>query len=873
MPRRPAFASLVVAAAISPAFAADKVDYLRDVKPVLTARCYACHGALQQKAGLRVDTARELLDAEAVIPGKSGDSPLVAHITERKGFNRMPPASEGEGLTPAQIATIRRWIDQGAIAPPNEQPDPDPREHWAFRAPVRPKVPSAGNPVDALLAAAWRKHGLAPQRPAEKRLLLRRVYLDLVGMPPTPEEAEAFLSDTSPDAYAKVVDKLLASPRYGERWGRHFMDIWRYSDWWGLGAEVRNSQKHMWHWRDWIIESLNADKGYDQMVREMLAADELYPTDPDKLRATGYLARSYFLFNRTTWLDDTLSHTAKAFLGLTFNCAKCHDHKYDPIRQDDYYRLRAIFEPYQIRTDMVPGETDFARDGIPRAFDCNLTVPTYKHERGDESRPIKTRSLSPGIPALLAFAEFEPKPVKLPPAAYMPQLQPWVRATQERDAAEQVAAARATAKKVRTAVAVAGAAAALGVPTVDAALTAAEANAAAIAPRFAAEWAKCGGAPAEAAAALAHEAARAEAAATRAKAVAALEQAEWAASTATKKKAAAARKTLDAARKALAAARKAAQSPGVAYAAPRGSSKSRESNVETEASRTRPFPRTSTGRRTALANWITDRRNPLAARVIANHVWARHFGKPLVATVFDFGRKGAKPTHPELLDWLAVELMDHGWSLKHLHRVVVTSRAYRMSSSNADSPSASRDPENKYLWRQNPVRMEAQAVRDSLLQLAGKLDPKLGGPSVPLAQQDTSRRRGLYFVHSHNDHHKFLSQFDDANVLECYRRDESIVPQQALTLSNSKFALTMADAINQRLHARLGNVTDAQFVTAAFELVLGDTPSADELAACQGALAEWQSLLRAGKHADPVTKSRANLIAALVNHNDFVTVR
>jgi hypothetical protein len=522
---------------------------------------------------------------------------------------------------------------------------------------------------------------------------------------------------------------------------------------------------------------------------------------------------------------------------------------------------------------MVPGETDFAKDGIPRAFDCNLTAPTYKHERGDESRPIKTRPLAPGIPALLAFAEFKPKSVKLPPAAYMPQLQPWVRETRERGAAEKVATAKATAQKVRTAVAVAGAAAALGVPTVDAALAAAKASATAIAPRFAAERAKYGGAPPEAMTALAHEAARAEATATLAKAVAALAQAEWAASTATKKKAAAARKTRDAARKALADARKATQNPGVAYTVPRGSLKSRESNVETEASRNKPFPRTSTGRRSALANWITDRRNPLTARVIVNHVWARHFGTPLVATVFDFGRKGAKPTHPELLDWLAVELMEHGWSLKHLHRVIVTSRAYRMSSSNADSASASRDPENKHLWRQNPVRMEAQAVRDSLLQLAGKLDPKLGGPSVPLAQQNTSRRRSLYFVHSHNDHHKFLSQFDDANVLECYRRDESIVPQQALTLSNSKFALSMADAISQRLHARLGNVTDVQFVTAAFELVLGDTPSADELAACRAALAEWQSLLRAGKHADPVTKSRANLIAALVNHNDFVTVR
>ena len=186
-----------------------------------------------------------------------------------------------------------------------------------------------------------------------------------------------------------MVDRLLASQQYGERWGRHWMDVWRYSDWWGLGAEVRNSQKHIWHWRDWIIESLNADKGYDQMVREMLAADELYPNDLDRLRATGFLARQYFLFNRNTWLDETVEHTGKAFLGLTINCANCHDHKYDPISQIDYYRFRAFFEPYQVRTDQLPGEVDFEKDGIPRVFDCNLDAPTYRFVRGDEKRPAQ----------------------------------------------------------------------------------------------------------------------------------------------------------------------------------------------------------------------------------------------------------------------------------------------------------------------------------------------------------------------------------------------------------------------------------------------------------------------------------------------------
>ena len=819
--------------------AADPVDYLKDVKPTLTVRCYACHGALQQKSGMRADTAKALIDAGVVIPGKSADSPLVKHVSGLKGFKPMPPPGEGEVVTAGQLKLIRAWIDAGAKAPANEPPDPDPREHWSFRAPLRPPVPGPGNPIDAFLKADWAKHGLAPAGPADRRLLLRRVTLDLTGLPPTAEEYAAFLADPSPDAYEKVVDRLLASPAYGERWGRHFLDVWRYSDWWGLGAEVRNSQKHMWHWRDWAVERLNADTGYDQMIREMLAADELDPTDPDKLRATGYLARQYFKFNRTTWLDETVEHTAKTFLGLTFNCAKCHDHKYDPVRQDDYYRFRAIFEPYQVRTDLVPGEPDFEKDGVPRAFDCNLGAPTYKHERGDERRPLTNRVIPPGVPPLLAFAEFKPAPVTLSAEAHSPQVKPDVVAT-------YLAAARK-----------------------DGPLAAA-----AVEARAAADKLKLTG-PADAFKEAARKAAGAEAKLVLTRAEFAAVKAEFAAFFAAAKAKPEAVKKRDAARTALASARKAAAAPGEKYTPLRGSLKTLESNLETEESRAKPFPTTSTGRRTALANWIADPRHPLTARVAVNHVWLRHFGAPLVPTVFDFGRKGAKPTHPELLDWLACELMEPGkprdvrpWAFKPIHRLIVTSQAYRMSSSAAGrDASAKLDPENRHLWRQNPVRMEAQAIRDGLLHLAGELDRTLGGPAVPVAAQDTSRRRSLYFFQSHNEHHKFLSQFDDANVLECYRRTESIVPAQALTLSNSKFALTMADAIAKRIPAA------DDFVTTAFETVLGASPSAEEKAACDAALAEWRRVLKEQKHPDPAAKARANLVAALLNHNDFVTVR
>src|SRR6185437_10655537 len=241
---------------------------------------------------------------------------------------------------------------------------------------------------------------------------------------------------------------------------------------------------------------------------------------------------------------------------------------------------------------------------------------------------------------------------------------------------------------------------------------------------------------------------------------------------------------------------------------------------------------------------------------------------------FDFGRKGSPPTHPELLDWLAVELMEHRWSLKHLHKLMVTSRIYRLSSSTKDAEvNASRDEANRWLWRMNSQRMQAQTVRDSLLQLAGELDTAMGGPPVPLGEQDASRRRAMYFFHSHNDHHKFLDLFDDANVLECYRRSESIVPQQGLALWNSGFALRMAGKITDQLQKRLGSGDDAAFANAAFEMVLGASPTAEELKISLESLEELRTALKSLPEAERTRRARMQLVQALVNHNDFVTVR
>ncbi len=416
--------------------AAAPVDYAHDVKPLLKARCWACHGALKQEGGLRLDTAEFARkggeDGPVLVPGKPGGSELVRRVQAKPDDGRMPP--EGQPLTGDQISLLSRWISAGATGPADEKPAQDPRRHWAFQIPARrpaPRVADAAlsNPIDAFLADHRQHHGLKPLTEADKPTQLRRLYWDLIGLPPTVAELRDFLDDRRPDAWERVVDRLLANPHYGERWGRHWMDIWRYSDWYGLGVQVRNAQKHMWHWRDWIVESLNDAKGYDRMLAEMLAADEIAPLDANARRATGFLVRNYYLFNRTTWLDTTVEHTSKAFLGVTLNCAKCHDHKFDPFSQVDYYRFRAIFEPYQVRMEMLPGETDLERDGLPTVFDAHLDAPTYLLRRGDEKQPDRSQSLSAGVPAVLASPAFVVTPVSLPNEASAPSLRPYVRGT------------------------------------------------------------------------------------------------------------------------------------------------------------------------------------------------------------------------------------------------------------------------------------------------------------------------------------------------------------------------------------------------------------------------------------------------------------
>lgn len=1046
------------AGAAEPANATNAKIYFEKVKPVLKERCYACHGALKQKKDLRIDTAQQIIDAGIV---KSGE--LIKRLTAADAEERMP--QEGPPLHAEEIEAIQEWIAAGMPVPVDEKPEDDPASHWAFQRIERPVLPPHGkndNAIDVLLAVKQAELGLQSQPQASRSLLIRRLYLDLIGLPPTREQA----ASTAP--FESIVKELLASPHYGERWGRHWMDVWRYSDWYGLGKQVRNSQKHLWHWRDWIIDSINQDKGYDRMLTEMLAGDELEPDNPEVVAGTGFLARNYYLFNRTTWLDDTVEHTSKAFLGLTMNCVKCHDHKYDPLEQTDYYRFRAIFEPHQIRLDAVAGETDFEKDGLPRAFDDHPDAKTLLHIRGNPATPDEKIKITAGVPMILASFAPAAKKVNLPPYAWAPGSRDYVQQDQLAAARAKLDTAQKALEKSRQAVTAAAntkdgkgskgnkntaakvsdadkeqgsilqdgfermrpqlwdvvgrgwsynggiliqtmssrdqqyvrsknphpvdfdltldfrttggatyksvgirfdvtgdgknshtvyasahekgpkvqishthnsktsypnarisypvkvnedyklrvqvrgslinvslngkfllayqlpnrnpngnielfafdataefdsiivksldqdlklkksGSAAKKAPDVDPAeqlkITAAKLKEAQLGlhllkAKIAADKAtllsegktKKGG--------QALKAAQLE----REHAVA---QAEVAVLTAEAGKLKAAEKNLKTAQANL-------KKTDANYSSLRGSFKALETPEHKEPQYAATYSRSSTGRRLALAQWMTSRDNPLTARVAANHIWMRHFGEPLVESVFDFGLRAPLPEHIELLDYLAAELMDSGWSMKHLHHLIVTSKTWQRTSSNlnADVATLAKDGNNVFYWRMNARRMESEVIRDSMVHLAGELDKKMGGPSIKPSQN--ARRRSIYFLHDRDHKGPLLSRFDDADILACYRRSQSIVPQQALALSNSALSIRMSKGVYGLFYQQQD---ESAFSEQVFEHILCRKPDAEELAACVDFIAELQP-------ESTQAESRIRLVHALFNHNDFINIR
>ncbi len=1135
---------------------ADGIDYTRDIQPLLNSRCYACHGALKQEAGLRLDTGdliRQGGESGAAVSIVQPDSSLILQRVSATDLSvRMPP--EGEPLTASEIEALRDWIRLGALSPEDEQPETDPSEHWAFQPPQRAELPTVdGNltshPIDAFLNEELARRGLTARPAASKAILLRRVYLDLIGLPPTPDELRAFVEDESADAYERVVDRLLNDQRHGERWGRHWMDIWRYSDWYGRRYvnDVRNSASQMFRWRDWIVQSLNDGKSYDRMVQEMLAADEICPEDYDASVATGYLIRNYYSLNANDWMRSTVEHTGKAFLGLTFHCAHCHDHKYDPILQTDYFQLRAFFEPMYIRQDRVPGEADpgpfedytyagsrtVVRLGAVRVFDKVPDAPTWFYTGGDERNRLTDRgSVPPGVPAFLQPETLRVDPVTLPPRAWYPGLRPEIQETLLADARAAVATAEtalaaeaqlaevakpaalveaeATYTQLVEQAAQAGRPGALvgqqsllldatagrrvlqngmsslqslpdGVefefqllilqdshvnfqfikditqgatagyvafengiiksyqpgsvsefqagsynvtggqtrfhvqvvlqPAADRCLLSVrsladdlllidslpialggwnpiqdqnqvilfDARSGTVAaidevqltvpategnpseqflsfdfepPKYVDNadvvgidgWVESSYSVAPATSVVSRTASNLELrdAATKLEAARrqfdapllrrrALEMQVIAASvelasveariaadrarygeiqnvdvadmirtaSRTEREAALKRAELEVMMREVAfaeaealSAEDANRAAAIADAASeleaaRGSCDQArvaledEQRAEIYTPLSPQFPQQSTGRRRALAEWITRRDNPLTARVAVNHIWTRHFQAPLVSSMYDFGRNGSQPTHPALLDRLAVEFMESGWNMKHLHRLIVTSQAYQRVSSIGDAQrNAAVDPENIYLWRMNSWRMEAEVVRDSLLFVAGRLDLTMGGVELENTEALTTFRRSLYYATYPEAGGKspIGELFDAPDPLDCYRRVSSVIPQQALALTNSALVHEASVAIVQAWQSSQSAETSAEgeterFITSMFELVLSRPPTENEYQACLEILEQQRQLAADIDATDAVIQSRQSLVRVLLNHNDFLTVR
>ena len=772
-----------------------------------------------------------------------------------------------------------------------------------FEVVKRPPIPTVENndwvrnPIDAFIAMEHEEHGLAPRPEAPKEVLLRRVYLDLIGLPPTPAALHAFLQDAATDAYEKVVAQLLHSPQYGERWGRHWMDVWRYSDWAGYGAQVRDSQPHIWRWRDWIIESLNYDKPYDRMILEMLAGDELAPEDPDALRATGYLVRNYKLLSRETWMQETVDHIGQGFLGVTLGCARCHDHMFDAILQKEYYQIRAVFEPYQVRTDRLPGKPDIKLDGLVHAYDANPQAPTFLYIRGDERTPDKAPVI-PGVPEALGGTFPEIKLVDLPVSSFAPDKRSFVIGETKAASASTIAMARKTfaesSRRLGTALVqhinCGGWDALPRLSIMQEALDSwkvAERDVALAVTKHAAllwvlraeELEDAGNKESAAWKAAATEAASLQRQAAVLEGQRNLEIARRANRTVPAKNKMETAKKVAEAKQALAKAQ----------------ADARLSATTTYTHRPMAtYPKTSTGRRLALARWIAAKENPLTARVAVNHIWLRHFGQGIVPSVFDFGRNGRPPSHPALLDWLAAEFMSPsvyaqekgGWNMKAIHRLIVTSNTYRMAST-PDAANLARDLDNRFLWRFSPRRVEAEVVRDAVFFVAGLLDLSMGGPDIEHQKGLTVPRRSIYFQHASEKQMKFLKLFDVAAVTECYQRKECIVPQQALAMANSELTRNGSRFLASTLAEEVPEKDSAAYVQAAFEHVLTRPPTADELAECVAFLKQQTQKYGdqdprgvAGTNANvskppviPQLRAREDLLHVLFNHHDFVTLR
>ncbi|MBO0698221.1 MAG: PSD1 domain-containing protein [Zavarzinella sp.] len=814
---------------------AEPVDYARDVKPIFAAHCAACHGPTKQKADLRLDLYARIKQGgnsgPTIVPNKSADSLLIQALTgANPDVAKMPPKGT---VPPEQIALLKRWIDEGAKGPDREQAASGATAsmHWSFQPVKRPALPPVKNPawprdgIDHFILARLDKDGIAPSPEADKVTLIRRVTLDLTGLPPTPAEVDAFLADTSPSAYETLVERLLKSPHYGEHQARLWLDAARYADSNGFTIDAPRS---IWKYRDWVINAFNSDLPFDQFTIRQLAGDLLPKPTTDMLVATGFHRNT--MINQEGGIDpeqfriesvvDRVNTTGSVWLGLTVGCAQCHDHKFDPLTQREYYQLFAFFNNCDEPTLEILSPADEARrkqvrDALAAVekqlgrLDPTSEAMIEKWERGltDETRHLVPKKVADIF--LVAVAG---------------------RNTRQKQALET-----AYRKNDLTRHVVGGLTTPLG----------AVLNAEVLSVR----------------------------------------------------------NELQKARERLAK-----QEPGVATTmVVRERKVPRETHVMLGGDFTRPgakvtpgFPNVLPGKplaasRLDLARWIVDPANPLTARVAVNRWWGEFFGTGIVETENDFGTQGTPPSHPELLDWLASEFVARGWSIKALHRLIVTSAAYRQSSKGR--PDLERiDPRNRLLARQSRIRVNAEVVRDVALAASGLLSPKVGGPSVFPPQPDgvykftqvdkawkastgeDRYRRGMYTYFWRSAPHPQLVTFDapDASVT-CTRRNRSNTPLQALTLLNDAGFYEYAQGLAARVE-REETADDTAKLRYGFRLCLAREPNERELGRLQAFLTRQRSDLAGkpeeAKKLSPDAPERAAWVMVarvLLNLDEFIT--
>jgi mono/diheme cytochrome c family protein len=773
------------------------------VRPILQAHCVRCHGGAKTKGGLDLTTREGLLKGgkrgPAVSPSEPEESLLLQAV--RHEDLEMPPDGE---LTPAQVDALSRWVGMGtpwgegplaATAAGSPRVDDAARRFWSFRRVIRPDIPPVARagwvrtPVDAFILARLEAAGLAPAPPASKTALLRRVTYDLAGLPPTPEEVDAFLADDAPDAYEKVVDRLLASPHYGERWARHWLDLVRFAE--TNGYEFDAPKPQAWRYRDYVIAALNRDKPYDRFIRDQLAGDELDPATDEGLIATGFYRLGPWdggapdrLQATYDELDDVVATTGQVFLGLTVNCARCHDHKIDPFPTADYYRLLAFFHGIRRYNP---------RGGVRPLTDLGATAASDRE---------KLAALAAGIKAI------------------EDALAPHLEAGERDDFQYEPTRAEIVRAHV---------------------------------PRHvsAADY--------ERYRALARERAALERAKPQALCVAEV-----------------------------------GRTPPETFVFQRGNPRSPGARVEpgfptvldpNPPALPTPGPdaRTS-GRRRVLADWIASPDNPLTARVMVNRLWQHHFGRGIVRSPSDFGYRGAPPTHPELLDWLASEFVARGWSLKAMHRLIVTSSAYRMSS-RPDPSAMAKDVENDLFWRFDLRRLSAEEVRDSVLAVSGNLHRgSVGGPSVypeiqpevlhgqsrpgsgwPVSTAGDQARRSVYVHIKRSLALPILAAFDAADTdATCPARFATTQPTQALGLLNGEFLNSQARVFARTVLREAGDDPAAQ-VRLALRRATQRGPSAAEVARGVALL----EALREKHRLDPPAALAAFCLLTL-NLNEFV---